>query len=122
MDRFAPCTTSGVTASNEQVCRVLALHARPSVIALDGEEAGVAGTGRWLSGLCLDCARLALVTTLPTGATQRNGLPSKVTRACRPSTVEGRCARAKTASNRRCPDGSSYGSSPIDTRDQFEPS
>jgi DNA primase len=28
MDRFAPCTTSGVTASQEQVCRVLALHPR----------------------------------------------------------------------------------------------
>ena len=54
MDRFAPCTTSGVTASHEQVCRVLALHGRPPVIALDGDRAGVEGTGRWLSGLCLD--------------------------------------------------------------------
>jgi DNA primase len=67
MDRFAPCTTSGVTASYEQVCRVLALHGRPPVIALDGDRAGVEGTGRWLSGLCLDGGRPALVTTLSAG-------------------------------------------------------
>jgi DNA primase len=66
MDRFAPCTTSGVTVSREQVCRVLALHTRPPVIALDGDAAGVDGTGRWLAGLCLDGERPALVTTLPT--------------------------------------------------------
>ncbi|MHB8188369.1 MAG: CHC2 zinc finger domain-containing protein [Dermatophilaceae bacterium] len=68
MDRFAPCTTSGVTASHEQVCRVLALHPRPPVIALDGDEAGVAGTDRWLAGLCLDGGRPALVTTMPSGS------------------------------------------------------
>jgi len=67
MDRFAPCTTSGVTASHEQVSRVLALHERPPVIALDGDQAGVEGTGRWLAGLCLDGGRPALVTRLPTG-------------------------------------------------------
>ena len=65
MDRFAPCTTIGMGASQEQVCRVLALHPRPPVIALDGDEAGVAGTGRWVSGLCLDGESPALVTTLP---------------------------------------------------------
>ncbi|MHB8186296.1 MAG: CHC2 zinc finger domain-containing protein [Dermatophilaceae bacterium] len=68
MDRFAPCTTSGVTASHEQVSRVLALHGRPPVIALDGDEAGVEGAGRWLSGLCLDGGRPALVTTMASGA------------------------------------------------------
>jgi DNA primase len=67
VDRFAPCTTSGVTASHEQVCRVLALHTRPPVIALDGDKAGEEGTNRWLVGLCLDGERPALVTTLPTG-------------------------------------------------------
>jgi len=67
MDHFAPCTTSGVTASHEQVCRVLALHGRPPVIALDGDQAGAEGTGRWLSGLCLENGRPALVTTLPAG-------------------------------------------------------
>jgi DNA primase len=68
MDRFAPCTTSGMTASQEQVCRVLALHGRPPVIALDGDDPGVDGTGRWLAGLCLDGGRPALVTTLPAGS------------------------------------------------------
>ena len=65
MDRYAPCTTSGVTASHEQVSRVLALHPRPPVIALDGDGSGVEGTGRWLQGLCLDSGRPALVTALP---------------------------------------------------------
>ena len=68
MDRFAPCTTSGVRASQEQVCRVLALHTGPPVIALDGDEAGVIGTARWLAGLGLDDTRPALVTTLPAGS------------------------------------------------------
>jgi DNA primase len=67
MDRFAPCTTSGVTASHEQACRVLALHGRPPVIALDGDTAGAEGTNRWLAGLCLENGRPALVTTLPAG-------------------------------------------------------
>ena len=49
MDQFAPCIASGVTASREQLCRVLTLRARPPVIALYGDEAGVDGTGRWLS-------------------------------------------------------------------------
>ena len=51
MERFAPCTTSGVTTSHEQVCRLLALHGRPPVIALDGDQAGVEGTRHWLAGL-----------------------------------------------------------------------
>ena len=67
MDRFAPCTTSGVTASHEQVCRVLALHGRPPVIALDGDTAGAEGTKRWLASLCLENGRPALVTNLPAG-------------------------------------------------------
>jgi len=68
MDRFAPCTTSGVNASHEQVCRVLALHPRPPVIALDGDQAGADGTGRWLAGIRLDGLRPVLVTTLPAGS------------------------------------------------------
>jgi DNA primase len=67
MDRFAPCATSGVSASHEQVCQVLALHPQPPVIALDADEAGTEGTNRWLAVLCLDGERPALVTTLPTG-------------------------------------------------------
>ena len=68
MDHFAPCSTNGVTASQEQVCRVLALHARPPVIAMDGDSAGVEGADRWLVGICLDGERPALVTTLPAGS------------------------------------------------------
>jgi DNA primase len=68
MDRFAPCSASGATASQEQVCRVLALHARPPVIAMDGDSAGAEGTNRWLAGLCLDGEQPAMVTTLPPGS------------------------------------------------------
>jgi len=67
MARFAPCATSGVSASPQQVCGVLALHPRPPVIAMDADEAGAEGTTRWLTGLCLDGERPALVTTLPRG-------------------------------------------------------
>jgi len=35
IDWFAPCTASGVTVSDAQVDRLLGLHARPPVIALD---------------------------------------------------------------------------------------
>ena len=77
MDRFAPCTTSGVTASQEQVSRVLALHARPPVIAMDGDSAGVEGTNRWLTGLCLDGERPAMVTTLPAGSDPADWLASQ---------------------------------------------
>ena len=72
MDRFAPCATSGVRPSHEQVCRVLALHTRPPVLAMGGDtggdESGADGTGRWLSGLCLDRGRTTLVTRLPAGS------------------------------------------------------
>jgi DNA primase len=67
MDRFAPCAASGVSASHEHVCRVLALHPQPPVIALDGDQAGVDGTGRWLAEIRLD-GRPVLVTTLPAGS------------------------------------------------------
>lgn len=64
---FAPATTSGVTVSGLQACAVLALHPRAPVIALDGDQAGREGTDRWLTALCVDRGRTALVTRLPEG-------------------------------------------------------
>jgi DNA primase len=64
-DRFVPCTTSGVTVSAAQATQVLALHPRPPVIALDGDTAGAEGTARWITQLCLNHRRPALVTRLP---------------------------------------------------------
>jgi DNA primase len=64
---FAPATTSGVTVSGVQAQTVLTLHAKPPVIALDGDRAGRDGTDRWLRAICVERGRLALVTRLPDG-------------------------------------------------------
>jgi len=73
MARFAPCTTSGVTASHEQVCRVLALHGRPPVIALAGETSSAC---KQLSALGIDTS--ADVLTLD-AATARYSRTSRTT-------------------------------------------
>jgi DNA primase len=67
LSMFAPVTTSGVTVSGMQARAVLALHPRPPVIALDGDQAGREGTDRWLTALCVERGRTALVTRLPDG-------------------------------------------------------
>jgi len=64
---FAPATTSGVTVSGIQARAVLELHPKPPIIALDGDQAGGEGTDRWLTALCLERGRTALVTRLPDG-------------------------------------------------------
>jgi DNA primase catalytic core len=62
---FAPATTSGVTVSAGQAHAVLGLHPKPPTIALDGDAAGREGTDRWLTALCVQRGRPALVTRLP---------------------------------------------------------
>src|SRR5664279_722893 len=64
---FAPATTSGVTVSGVQARAVLALHPKPPIIALDGDQAGREGTDRWLTALCVEHGRTTLVTRLPDG-------------------------------------------------------
>jgi DNA primase len=64
---FAPVTTSGVTVSNAQAHAVFALHPKPPIIALDGDTPGREGTDRWLTALCVQRGRTALVTRLPDG-------------------------------------------------------
>jgi DNA primase len=64
---FAPATTSGVTLSDVQAHAVLALHPKPPIIALDGDTPGREGTDRWLTTLCVEGGRTALVTRLPDG-------------------------------------------------------
>src|ERR1035437_8621896 len=54
---FAPATTSGVTVSAVQAGAVLALHPKPPVIALDGDQAGRVGTDRGLTALCVEAGR-----------------------------------------------------------------
>ncbi len=66
-DRFAPCTTSGVTVSAQQARAVLSLTAAPPVIALDGDTAGTEGTDRWVHRLCVEMRRAVLVTRLASG-------------------------------------------------------
>jgi len=50
-----------------QARAVLALHPKPPVIALDGDQAGREGTDRWLTALCVEHGRTAVVTRLPDG-------------------------------------------------------
>jgi DNA primase len=64
---FAPATTSGVTVSGVQAQTVLTLHPKPPIIALDGDRAGRDGTDRWLTAICVQRGRPALVTRLPDG-------------------------------------------------------
>jgi len=64
---FAPVTTSGVTVSGVQARAVLGLHPQPPIIALDGDQAGREGTDRWLTALCIERGRTALVSQLPDG-------------------------------------------------------
>jgi DNA primase len=56
-----------VTVSPLQARTVLALHPKPPVIALDGDQAGREGTDRWLAALCVEHGRTAVVTRLPDG-------------------------------------------------------
>ena len=52
-----------------QAAQVIDLAAgQPAVIALDGDEAGAAGTARWLNQICLQRHTLALATRLPAEA------------------------------------------------------
>ncbi|GAB3881477.1 CHC2 zinc finger domain-containing protein [Terrabacter terrigena] len=65
--RIAACAASGVTVSAEQADRVLAISPNPPVIALDADTAGREGTDRWLTEICLERHRPALVLQLPGG-------------------------------------------------------
>jgi DNA primase len=74
---FAPATTSGVTVSAVQARAVLALHPKPPVIALDGDQAGREGTDRWLTALCVEHGRTAVVTRLTEGVDPAEWLQSQ---------------------------------------------
>jgi len=63
---LAPCTTSGLAVSRIQAAKVMAITRNPITLALDGDNAGVAGTTRWTDALRqLGCATQAL--RLPDG-------------------------------------------------------
>jgi DNA primase len=74
---FAPATASGVTVSSAQAQAILALHPKPPIIALDGDAAGREGTDRWLTALCVQRGRTALVTRLPDGLDPAEWLQSQ---------------------------------------------
>ena len=80
---FAPATTSGVTVSAVQAQAVLALHPKPPVIALDGDPAGREGTDRWLTALCVQRGRTAVLTRLPDGLDPAEWLQSQGIRGLR---------------------------------------
>jgi DNA primase len=47
----APCTTSGLAVSRVQAAKVMTITRNPIVIALDGDDAGLEGTARWIRAL-----------------------------------------------------------------------
>jgi DNA primase len=67
LNRFAACTTSGITVSRVQAIKVVAISANPVIIALDGDQAGAEGTARWLSWVETTIGRSAVPVRLPDG-------------------------------------------------------
>jgi len=63
---LAPCTTSGLSVSRIQAAKVIAISQNPIVVALDGDEAGAAGTSRWADALSRLGARAEAIR-LPSG-------------------------------------------------------
>jgi DNA primase len=47
LNAYAPVTTSGLAVSRVQAVKVAAISRNPVVLALDGDDAGAAGTARW---------------------------------------------------------------------------
>lgn len=101
--RFAPATTSGVTVSGVQACAVLALQPKAPVIALDGDQAGREGTDRWLSALCVQRSRTALVTRLPAGVDPAEWLQHHGAGGLRAFDRRGRAAPATDAPSPQLP-------------------
>jgi len=64
-DRVIPVSANGTAVSGPQAAQVCALAPAGIVLALDGDEAGRAGTERWLDALTLQRHRLPKVAALP---------------------------------------------------------
>jgi len=67
LNTFAPCTTSGLAVSRVQAVKVSAISRNPVVIALDGDDAGAAGTTRWADMLVTQLGGHAESVRLPAG-------------------------------------------------------
>jgi DNA primase catalytic core len=66
LDLVAPCTTSGLAVSRVQAAKIMTLGHNPVAIALDGDDAGRAGTDRWKQQL-YDLGCTATAIQLPDG-------------------------------------------------------
>lgn len=64
-DRVIPVSANGTAVSGPQAAQVCALAPAGIVLALDGDDAGRAGTERWLDALTLQRHRLPRVAALP---------------------------------------------------------
>lgn len=64
-DRVIPVSANGTAVSGPQAAQVCALAPAGIVLALDGDDAGRAGTERWLDALTLQRHRLPQVAALP---------------------------------------------------------
>jgi DNA primase len=65
-DRFRPVATSGVAFSDTQIDRILAMHPRAPVIALDGDQAGQRAAAQLAVGMARR-GRETTITTWPRG-------------------------------------------------------
>jgi DNA primase len=66
-DQMIPVTTSGTAVSPPQAAQACALAPAGIVLALDSDDAGRAGTERWIDALTVQRHRMALVADLPDG-------------------------------------------------------
>jgi DNA primase len=67
LNAYAPVTTSGLAVSRVQAVKVSAISRNPVVIALDGDDAGAAGTARWADMLVTQLGGQAESVRLPAG-------------------------------------------------------
>jgi DNA primase len=88
-DRFLPVCTSGLSFSDSQIERILAMHPRAPVIALDGDAAGQQAAAR-LAARIAQHGREAAIVTWPRGEDPAswleqhgpNGLTAVTRRGC----------------------------------------
>jgi DNA primase len=76
LNRYAPCSTLGVSVTPTQARQTIAAGPEQIVIALDGDQAGTDGTLRWVEALCVTNEHPASVARLPNGTDPADWLAS----------------------------------------------
>lgn len=84
-DRVIPVSANGTAVSGPQAAQVCALAPAGIVLALDGDDAGRAGTERWLDALTFNATAFHVWPPCPIGSTLLAGWPSAAAPALPPS-------------------------------------